>query len=328
MKTRRQLLLFLGSAAFANPRGLLAQGKTATLPRIGFLASNTAEEMRERVRAFRSTLETLGYVEGKNILFEWRYATTNPLDLPSIAEELVKLNVDVIVVTSGEIARAVQKATKTIPIVMASSNDPVKTGLVASLARPGGNVTGVTNLGGDLGAKYLELLKAILPKLSRAAMLVNDNAAGKMMLNTVETSGKLLGVQVLPLVAANAAQIEAAFAAMRRERVEALAVMSSPIFIQQRPQIASLALKYRIPTLAATEHIMEHGVLISYGPPPLENSRRAATYVDKILKGAKPADLPIEQPTVIELTVNMKTAKALGVEIPQTILVRATKVIE
>lgn len=328
MKARRQLLLFLGSAAFANPQLLLAQGKTATVPRIGFVASNSAAEMEGRVRAFRSTLEALGYVEGKNILFEWRYGTTNPQDLSAIAEELIKLNVDVIVAASGEIARAAQKATKTIPIVMASSNDPVKTGLVASLARPGGNVTGVTNLGGDLGAKYLELLKAILPRLSRAAMLVTDSGAGKMMLKTVETSGKLLGVQVLPLVAVNAAQIEVAFAAMKRERVEALAVMSSPIFIQQRPQIATLALKYRIPTLAATEHIMAHGVLISYGPPPLENSRRAATYVDKILKGAKPADLPVEQPTVIELTVNMKTAKALGVNIPQAILVRATKVIE
>lgn len=327
MNTRRHLVLYLCGTALIRSQPLLAQAQPGKAPRIGFIAPQSAEDMKARASIFREALEALGYVEGNNIQIEWRYATIDPQTLFTKADELVKLKVDIIV-AFGQSAWAAQKATKTIPIVMIGLNDPVGTGMVTSLARPGGNVTGTASMGIEISSKYLEFLKAVVPKLSRAAMLTGGTATGNNIQKVVAASAQKLGVKVLPLDAVSADQIDHAFEVMRRERIEGLAVMGNPLFYQQRHQIASLALKYRIPTLTGAAATTEAGGLMSYGAAGSFMFKRAATYVDKILKGAKPADLPVELPSTFELAVNLKTAKTLGLTIPQSILVRATKVIE
>ena len=277
----------------------------------------------------RAGLRDLGYVEGKNIVIEYRWAEGKYERLPGLAAELVQLKVDVIVAASPPAVQTVQKATTTIPIVMAVTADPVGSGFVVSLSRPGGNITGLSNLNVDLSSKYLELLRVAVPKLSRVVVLVNPGHPNHPdMLKNIQATAKTTGVNVSPIEASTASQIEAAVRAMTRERAGALIVLPDSLFFTQARQIAELAMKNRLPTMVSNRDLVEAGGLMSYAQNPAEQFRRAATFVDKILKGAKPGDLPVEQPTKFELIVNLKTAKAIGLTISQDLLFRADTVIE
>ncbi len=249
--------------------------------------------------------------------------------LPGLAAELVRLKVDVIVASGTPSASAVQKATTAIPIVMLGVSDPVATGLVKSLARPGGNITGLTDLTGELGSKNLEILLGIMPKLNRAAVLYDPASPGSInVMNSYQPAAQKAGVTILPMQAGNAVEIEDAFSRMNRENVRAVIVAGGNLFTQQMHQIAELAVKHRLPSASINLPHVQRGILMGYASNQVDNWRRAAYYVDRIFKGTKPSDLPIEQPTRFELVVNMKTAKALGITIPQSILVRADRVIE
>ena len=298
-------------------------GKTA---RVGFLFFVTSPSLDE---AFRQGLHELGYVEGQNIAIEYRSAEGKSERLPGLAAELVRLKVDVIVAASPPATEAAKQATSTIPIVFAVSGDPVAAGLVASLARPGGNITGLASISPELVGKELELLKAVAPKVSRVAVLQNPNNAGHALtLRQAEGAARALGVQLQVLKARTPSEIEAAFAAMSSQRAGGVLVLRDALFIAQRTQIAALAAKRRLPAVYGLREEAEAGGLMAYGASVPHMFRRAATYVDKILKGAKPADLPIEQPTKFELVINLKTAKALGLTIPQSLLRQADQVIE
>jgi putative ABC transport system substrate-binding protein len=319
------LLLF-----FAVPLGTAAAQSSEKMPRIGYLSPGFATDpMRERfLEAFRQGLRELGYVEGQNIVLEPRWAEGKYDRLPALAADLVRSKVDVIVVDGGAAAQAARQATRTIPIVMSLVNDPVGSGLVASLARPGGNVTGFTVMSPDLLGKRLELLKAVVPKVSRVALLRNPgNPADTAMLGEVEAAARALGVRLQTLEARNSQEIDSAFAAMTRERAGALLILPDGVFLSQRSQIADLAVKRRLPSIYGTEYA-EAGGLMSYGANYLDLERRAATFVDKILKGAKPADLPVAQPTKFELVINLRTAKAIGLTISPSLLQRADQVID
>ena len=316
-------LILAPLAAEAQPAG--------KVPRVACLTPwSDSDPGRQRgLEAFRQGLRDLGYVEGQNIAIESRSAEGKDDRLPAHAADLVRSKVDVIVATSGAATKAAQQATRTIPIVMSLVNDPVGSGLVASLARPGGNVTGLTIMAPDLMAKRLELLKEVVPKLSRVALLQNpDNPASAAQLREAEAAARALGVQPQTLEARNPQEIEGAFAAMIRERAGALLILSDAIFFTQRRQIAELAAKGRLPSIIGTRDYPDAGGLMAYGPNFLDLERRAATFVDRILKGAKPGDLPVEQPTKFELVINLKTAKTLGLTIPQTLLQRADQVIQ
>jgi len=280
--------------------------------------------------AFIQGLRDLGYVEGQNITIEHRSSEGKFERLPDLAAELVRLKVDVIVTPALHNALAAKQATRTIPIVMASSGDPVGSGLVASLARPGGNVTGLSALGFEIVGKQLELLKEIVPRVSRVAVLGNPTSQEvyPLWLGQVKVAARSLGVQLQILEARGPDDFEKAFAAMTRERAGALFVLGDGMFLLHRTRIAELAAKHRLPAMYPVRGFVDAGGLIVYGPSPRDNFRRAATYVDRILKGAKPADLPVEQPTKFELVINLKTATALGLTIPQSLLIRADQVIE
>ncbi|MGH8700266.1 MAG: ABC transporter substrate-binding protein [Burkholderiales bacterium] len=281
------------------------------------------------MEALREGLRDLGYVEGKNIVIEFRWAEAKYERLPGLAAELVQLKVDVIVAANPPAIQAAQQATTIIPIVMVSSPDPVGARFIASLSRPGGNITGLSNINVDLSGKYLELLRAAVPKLSRVAVLVNPgHPQHPDMLKNIQAAAKTTGVNVSPVQASTASQIEATVGAMTRERAGALIVLPDSFFNTQRRQIAELAAKNRLPSIVSGREFVEAGGLMSYGQNTLERFRRATYYVDKILKGAKPGDLPVEQPTKFELVINMKTAKAIGLAISQDLLFRADRVIE
>ena len=281
--------------------------------------------------AFRQRLRELGWVEGQNIVIDYRYAEGRVDRLPDLAAELVRLKVDLIVASAGtQAATAAKNATETIPIVMIYVRDPVGTGLIASLARPGGNVTGVSGSAGlELFAKQLELLKETVPKIRRVAILSNpDNAYHQLAIREVNVAARSLGVQLQLLEARGPNEFDGAFAAMAKERVGALLVLSDAIFGSHRTRLADLAARSRLPAAFGVRDDVEAGGLMSYGPSFLDLFRRSAAYVDKILKGAKPADLPVEQPNKFELVINLKTAKTLGLTIPQSVLLRADQVIE
>ena len=274
-------------------------------------------------------MRELGYVEGKNLVIEWRFADGKFERLPDLAAELVRLNVEVIVSGSSQAISALQKATATIPIVMASSGDPIGSGFVKSLARPGGNITGLSNLTSEIGTKQLELLLSMVPKLSRVAVLVNPvNPSLATLLKNVQSAAQGAGVKVLPVEARTAEEIENAFPTMTQGNAGAVIVAVDSLFIQQYRKIAELAAKNRLPSVSQLREYVEAGGLVSYGPNLADQFRRAATYVDKILKGAKPGDLPVEQSAAFELLINGKTAKALGLTIPQSVLLRADRLIE
>ncbi len=324
---------FLGTLAaglLAAP--LAAWGQQAPkVWRIGFLyfASRQSALETGRYNAFLGGMRELGYVEGKNFLVEARFADGDTERLPSLAAELVRLNVDVIAATGTAAIRAAQQATTAIPIVMAVSADPVADGFAASLARPGRNITGLSNSYTDLSQKYLELLSTAVPRLSRVAVLMNPgNPSHPGQLKLIQAAATKARLRVLTVDGRTAEAIERAFDAMTRERVEAVIVSGDTFFTQQARQIADLALKYRLPSMYVGRDYPETGGLMSYGPNVRDNFRHAASFVDKILKGAKPGDLPIEQPTTFELVINLKTAKALGLTIPQSLVLRADELIQ
>jgi putative ABC transport system substrate-binding protein len=325
MRKRRILLALLG-AALAAPFAPLAQ-QPQKLSRIGVLAADSSST---RVYdGFRQGLQGLGYVEGKNITIQWRFADGNYERLPLLAAELARLNVDVIVAATTLSVQAAHQATGTIPIIMVAVPDPVGEGFVASLSRPGRNITGLTNIVTEVSPKHLELLRAVVPKLSRVAVMINPlNPSDALVLEQVQGAAYTAGVKVLAVEASTAKQIEAAFGAMAQARTQATIVAADSFFDVQRDQIAKLALKNRLPTMSSNREMTEAGGMMSYGQDLTEHYRRAATYVDKILKGAKPAALPIEQPTVLQLVINRKSAKALGVTIPEQLVVRADLVVE
>src|SRR5262245_4490142 len=310
--------------------GVRAQQQAGKVPRIGFLSLTSRSDRPPLLDAFRQGLRELGWVEGQNIVIDYRYAEGRVERLPDLAAELVRLKVDLIVTSAGtQASTAAKKATKTIPIVMIYVPDPVCPGLIASLARPGGNVTGLSGSAGlEVFAKQLELLKETVPRIRRVAVLSNpDNAYHQLAIREVNVAARSLGVQLQLLEAQGPNEFDGAFAAMAKERVGALLVLSDAIFGPHRTRITDLAARSRLPAAYGVRHYVEAGGLMSYGPTLLDSYRRAATYVDQILKGAKPADLPVEQPTKFELVINIKAAKALGVTIPQSILVRADEII-
>jgi ABC-type uncharacterized transport system substrate-binding protein len=299
------------------------------IPRIGVLYASTASSASQNVEAFKQGLRERGYVEGKNIFVERRFGDGKPEQMRELATELVRMKMDVIVAGTDTAIAAVKQQTQAIPIVMVNSNDPVGTGFVASLARPGGNVTGLSGISPELSAKRLELLKEAVPGLSRAAIMWNPEVRGAMFIYK-ETQGAAssMQLQLQSVEVSRADDFERAFAALTTGRTEALIVVTSPFAFAVRDQLASLALKYRLPTMFGLREHVAAGGLIAYGPNNTAGWRRAATYVDKILKGAKPGDLPVEQPTEFELVINLKTAKALGLTIPPSLLRRADEVIQ
>jgi len=301
----------------------------AKVPRIGVLHAVTEASASQTAAAFTQGLREHGYVEGQNVVVERRFANGVAEQISGIAAELVRLKVDVIVTTTDVAIAAVKRQTQTIPIVMASSTDPVGTGFVASLARPGGNVTGLSSVSPELSAKRLELLKETVPGLSRVALMWNPDVRGAVLeYKETEGAAQSLRLQLQSVEVSRADDFDRAFSALTTGRAEALIVVGSALAFTNRSQIASLALKNRLPTMSAISEYADAGALISYGPNLADLWRRAATYVDKILKGAKPGELPVEQPTKFELVINLKTAKALGLTIPPSLLRRADEVIQ
>jgi ABC-type uncharacterized transport system substrate-binding protein len=300
----------------------------AKVPRIGFLTSGSAAG-DPAAEAFRQGLRELGYVEGKNILIEYRYADGTSEPLPELAEELVRLKVDFIVTTATEPSLAAQRATRTIPIVMGGGGDPVAAGLIASLARPGGNITGVTTIAVDLSGKRLELLNEVAPKTSPVAVLWISTARGnKLQMKEIEAAADSLRLHLQPAGVDGPNDLESAFSAITRRGASSLIVLNSPMFASHRARIADLAAKSRLPAIYPTSGYVHEGGLMSYGPNVSDLYRRAATYADKILKGTKPADLPVETPTKFELVINLKTAKQIGLTIPESVLYRVDRVIK
>jgi putative ABC transport system substrate-binding protein len=299
----------------------------ARIPRIGILNPTSSSFFLPRVEAFRQRLRELGYVEGKNILIEYRYAEGKFERLTDLAAELVQLKVDVIV-TAGPGVLAAKKASTTIPIVFGAASDPVGAGIVSSLARPGGNITGLSNIAQDLAGKRLELLKEAFPKVARVASLRQSVRGGNPYLTEMEAAAKALGVKLLPLPVRSLDDFEGAFARAKREGAQALITNSGPLINTQQRQVLDFAAKNRLPAMYHSPEFVEAGGLMSYAPNYADLFRRAADFVDKILKGARPADLPVEQPTKFEFLVNLKTAKQIGLTIPQNALARADNVIK
>jgi putative tryptophan/tyrosine transport system substrate-binding protein len=310
--------------------GAVTQAQQATkIPRIGFLGASSASALAARIEAFRQGLRELGYVEGKNIVIEWRSAEGKLDRLSALAAELVRLKVDVIVTTGPSPTRPAKEATSTIPIVMAFDNDPVGNGFVVSLARPGGNITGLSTLAPEISGKQLELLKEIVPKLSRVAVLGDSTLAGNAQaLKEVELAAGTFGVKVQYLDVRGPKDIETVFRAANKGRADAVVVLTSPVFNPYRTEIADLAVKNRLPAIYSTPEFVEDGGLMTYGVSLNDLYRRAARYVDKILKGAKPGDLPVEQPKKFEFIINLKTAKQINLTIPPNVLARADRVIK
>ena len=328
MNNRRRLIIVVFASLLGVPLASLGQ-QPAKVARVGFLEASTPSAIAARVEAFRQGLRDLGYVEGKNVVIEYRYAEGNFDRLPALAAELVRLNVNVIVTGGPTAIPAAKAATTAIPIVMAFDTDPVGSGFAASLAKPGGNITGLSTLAPELSAKQIELLKEIVPKLARVAVLGTASRPGSAhALREVENAAKALKVQVQFQDVVDPKGIDAAFLAARKGSADAVLVLGSPLFNANRTELTELASKSRYPVIYDRAEFVEAGGLMTYSVSLADLARRAATYVDKILKGAKPGDVPIEQPTKFDLVVNMKTAKALGIKIPNSVLAQATKVIE
>jgi ABC-type uncharacterized transport system substrate-binding protein len=325
----------LGSVVFALGVLLFALSVPANaqqlkkVPRIGFLGFTSLSGIAARIEAFREGLRELGYVNGKNIVIEYRSAEGKLDRLSELAAELARLKVDVIVTSGPSVTRAVKEATTTIPIVMGFDTDPVGNGFVASLARPGGNITGLSVVSPELSGKQLELLKEIVPKLSRVAVLgASTNPGNSQELKETELAAGAYKVQLQNLDVLSPKDIETAFREASKGRAGAVLVLASPVIESHRTQIADLAAKNRLPAIYYAPEFVEAGGLMSYGTSFADLFRRAAIYVDKILKGAKPADLPVEQPIKFEFIINLKAAKQIGLTIPQRVLARADKVIK
>jgi putative ABC transport system substrate-binding protein len=295
----------------------------ATMRQVGYLSPGPGYPFE----AFRDGLQELGYVEGSNITIERRSAEGRPERLQALAADLVQLHVDVIVTATTAATQAAQRATTTIPIVFALADEPVELGLIASVAKPGGNITGLTGLMAELTAKRLELLKELSPRVKRVAVLWGPYPFSAPVLKEVESAGRTLGLTLHEIEVREPTELDSAFARMTAWRAEALLVLPHPMFVAQRTHLAELAAKHRLPSTYHLKEFVEVGGLMSYAPDMADMSRRAAGYVDKILKGAKPGELPVEQPTKFELAINLKTAKALGLKVPQSLLLQADKLI-
>ncbi|HEU4340589.1 MAG TPA: ABC transporter substrate-binding protein [Candidatus Binatia bacterium] len=319
--------LALCSMLFAPCYSASAQQSTK-VPRIGYLSGSSLSALAARTEAFRQGLSDLGYVEGKNVIIEYRYAEGKFDRLPALAAELVRLKVDVIVTGGPQSTRPAKQATVTIPVVMTFDNDPVGSGFVASLARPGGNITGLSSLSPEMSGKQLELLKEVIPRLSRVAVLGNSNEpANGQALREMQLAAGVIKVQLQYLDVLSPQDLETVFRAATKGRAEAVLTLPNPVANIHRTQIADLAVKSRLPAIYWRSDLVEAGGLMSYGVSFTDLDRRAATYVDKILKGAKPADLPVQQPTKFELVINLKAAKQIGLTIPPNVLARADRVI-
>jgi putative ABC transport system substrate-binding protein len=319
--------ILLGAMLFAFCSAGWAQQPTK-IPTIGYLSTTSRSTNLARIEAFHHGLRELGYVEGKNIFIEYRFAEGKLDRLRELAAELVRLNVDVIVTAGGQSTPPAKEATSTIPIVMSHEPDPVGSGFVASLPQPGGNITGLTTLAPELNGKRLEILKEIGPRLSRVAVLGTTTTVGTTQtLRDTELAARAFGVQLQYLDVRDPKGIEAAFRTAIKASPDAMLVLQSAVFNSQRKQIAGLAAKSRLPAIYEAATFVEDGGLMSYGVIGTELFRRAATYVDKILKGVKPADLPVEQPTQFELVVNLNAAKQIGLTLPPNVLARADRVI-
>ena len=328
MTTRRKLLIALGTLP-ALP--VFAQQPTRVW-RIGFLGLRKIADVDKDAHysVFRPAMRELGYVEGRNLIIEWRFADGKVERLPGLARELVELKVDVIVAVATSSTLAAQKATTTIPIVMVNVGDPVGAGLARTLSHPGGNITGLSIMSSELGPKHLEMLLSAAPRVSHVSVLMSrlEVATHSALLKEIEAAAAKRNVKVLPVDARTPEEIDKAFGEMAREKSQAVILIMSPLVIQQYRQIAELAAKYRLASISGFREYAEAGGLVSYGANNADGFRRSASYVDRILKGAKPAHLPIEQPTVLDLVLNIKTAKALGLTIPPSLLITAERVIE
>ncbi len=324
---RRELMLLLGGSAVPWPLAAHAQ-QAGKVYRIGVLGDSPAV-YPDAIEAFRQGLRDLGYLEGRNIAIEYRWAEGKPERMRELAEELVRLKVDVIIVPGSIYTEAAKRATSTIPIVFLGHADPVATGHATSLARPGGNITGLSIMMTEASVKGLELLKQAVPGLARIAVIFDPATPSHgPILKAVEAAGPLLGLQVQPVAVRSATEFDSAFLAIVQARADAVLVLSTPLFVAGAQPLAELALTHKLPSVFTPRENVEAGGLMSYSPNRADYFRRGAIYVDKILKGAKPADLPVQQPTKFELVVNLKTAKALGLTIPQSFLLRADEVIE
>src|SRR5262245_5904908 len=317
------LTFFCGEAA--------AQAQQAKkIPRIGFLSPQAQTSSPHATEAFLRGLRELGYIEGQNIAIEYRWAEGKFERLPELAAELVRLKVDVIVTVVTQASLAAKNATGTIPIVMIAVGNPVDAGLIANLARPGANITGTSIMSDEVVGKQLELLKETFPKISRVAVMWNpaNPVFQAQQLREVEATAKALGVKLQKLEARDSAEIVRAFTAITKEQTRALMVLADPVYTMHRKQIADLALKHRLPAVSGTTDYADAGLLMSYAASFPEMYHRAATYVDKVLKGTKPADIPVERPVKFEFVINLNTAKQIGVTVPQSVLFRADKVIK
>jgi ABC-type uncharacterized transport system substrate-binding protein len=332
---RRQFMIMVGGGFLAAPLAAEAQS-AGKVPRVGILSPASASDAGRNpsdlavlFAAFREGLRELGYVEGRNITVESRWAEGNYDRLPGLAADLVRLRVDVIVTYGTPASQAAKRATATIPIVMAAIIDPVASGLVPSIARPGGNVTGQSMMSPDLAEKLLEILKEIVPKISRVAVLHNPaNPGNAPQVRHAQDAARALGIRLQLLGARGPSEIDSAFAAMANEQAGAAIVLVDAMLQNNRTRITELAARHRLPAVYGLNEYPEAGGLLAYGPNRLDMFRRAATYVDRILKGAKPGDLPVEQPNKFTLVINLKTAKALGLTIPPSLLLRADRVID
>ncbi len=321
--TQPALTVILALGLLAAALAAEAQ-QPAKVARIGILGDRPAPQWE----TFRQALRDLGYVEGRTIVIEGRYSEGNTARYPDLAAELVRLRADVIVTEGGHASEAAKKATSTIPIVMAIVADPVGMGLVSNLARPGGNITGSMSISLELVPKQMELLKEVLPALTKLAILWNPDSYHKLALRQIETAARVLRVQLQLVEARTPGDLDKAFSTMNRERPDALLVLPNPMIDARQRRIADLTTQSRLPAVYNKPLFPEAGGLMAYGARYLDFFQRAATFVDKILKGVKPADLPVEQPTRFELVINLKTAKALGLTIPQSVLIRADQLIE
>ena len=328
MNNRRKLLVALGAGALAAPFGSFAQQQSKVW-RIGFLAGGVRPPDGLPPAALRQSVAELGYAEGKNVTYEGRWAEGNLTRLPELAAELVQRRVDTIVVLGWPATYALKSATATIPIVIAGGGDAVESGLVASLSRPGGNLTGISDMAVELSAKRLELLKETFPKASRIAILWNQDDLGMTLrYRQIDRAARALGVTVQALGVREPDDFGVAFSAMTRERPDALFLVADMLTNLNRKRVIDFAATHRIPAMYDSSLVVADGGLMSYGPSNVDSLRRVAYFVDRILKGAKPADLPMEQPTRFYLLINMKTAKALSIKIPDSIMLRADKLIE
>ena len=329
MTTRRECIGSLTGGLLAASVAVEAQ-QPGKVYRIGILTNKASDPVEARLlEAFRLGLRELGWIEGRNILLEFREAEGNYARLPALAADLVRLKVDLILARSSQYVQAAKEATSSIPIVFVVHADPVRTGHVTSLARPGGNITGLANLMSDLAPKLLELLSSAVPVAKQIAVLWNpDTPSHTPALKEVEEAGRTLRMQLQAVGARTAAELEGAFTAMARARAQAVLVLSSPLFLAERQRVAKLATTHRLPSISDLREYVEAGGLMSYGANYEDLFRRGAVYVDRILKGAKPAELPVQQATKFELVINLKTAKALGLTIPPSLLRRADEIIQ